>query len=79
MILFKRNNLRITLSGLIIFNLINILTLSAQEKQDILTQPFDPHPVYELFEWDVFYGDLSVDDVFLHKRKGWKKETLNQP
>ena len=75
--LFKRNDLRIFLCGLIIFNLINIHTLSAEEKQDILTQPFDPHPVYELLEWQVFYGDLPVDDVFSHKTKGWEKETLN--
>lgn len=63
---------------LLLFLLQFLNASSGEKKQAIITQPFDPHPYFELFEWQVYHDDLSVDDVFSEKSEGWETETLNR-
>ncbi|MBN2090429.1 metallophosphoesterase family protein, partial [candidate division KSB1 bacterium] len=60
------------------FLFFTISIIQAQETQQLIEQPLEPHPRMELTEWEVFDGDLPVEKVFSASTKGWKKETLNQ-
>ncbi|KAA3662079.1 MAG: hypothetical protein DWQ10_03240, partial [Calditrichaeota bacterium] len=54
-----------------------LLASSGEKKQAMITQPFDPHPYFELLDWQMQYGDLNAQDVFSGKADGWEKARLN--
>ncbi len=69
------NSVKYIICFLLFFIISNI---QAQENQQLIEQPLEPHPRIELTEWEVFDGDLPVEKVFSASTKGWEKATLNQ-
>jgi len=63
---------------LILSGFLFLARMHAGEKRDqLIEQPFDPHPVIELLKWQVHDGDLAVKEVFSKSQKAWRHETLN--
>ncbi len=61
----------------LVFNLSFAAIFAQEEKQNIITQPFDPHPVFEMLRWQISYGQKTVESIFSLTNSGWQEETLN--